>query len=353
MVLLWWKRSQINHCKHRPCIVNCAYFYNWGKRMKKQNLVGGKFGKLTVIAEAENLGGRVAWKCQCECGNTAIVRATDLKSGNTKSCGCAHADGVLKTAEKNRGKPSKRLIDLAGQIFGRLTVIRRVENNQKGLPMWECQCECGNKVNVRGDVLRYGMTQSCGCLAREKAATRIRTRYAGKPSPKLKDLTGKVFGYLTVIRRLTEEEGAKRGVAKWLCQCKCGNMTHTCSAKLVSGETRSCGCLGLENATNAKLKHGDATYRRRQRLYGIRCTMRRRCMDPHVDAWKYYGVKGIKVCEEWAHDYAVFKAWALANGYQAGLTIDRIDPDGDYCPENCQWITAFENSSKAHRKKPK
>lgn len=252
--------------------------------MKKQDLLGEKFGKLTVIAPAENKRGRTAWECLCQCGNKTIVTASDLKTGNTKSCGCAHAEGALKTAEKNKGKPSKKIIDLTGHVFGRLTVVRRVENNGAGIPMWECGCECGNTTIVRGDTLRYGYTQSCGCLARENAAKRIRERCMGKTSPKCKDLTGLVFGYLTVIRRLTEEEGAKRGVAKWLCQCKCGKTTHTVSSKLLSGTTTSCGCLGRENATKAKLKHGDALSTKRERLYQIWAAMRRRCNNPKTAA---------------------------------------------------------------------
>lgn len=240
-----------------------------------------------------------------------------------------------------------KLIDLTGMVFGRLTVLRHVGKNEKGENMWECQCECGNTVAVRGDVLRYGLTRSCGCLSREVHADRCRTVLAARPSPKLKDLTGRVFGRLTVIRRLTEEEGARRGQPKWLCQCECGRQTHSASGKLLSGKTKSCGCLGLENATKAKIKHGDALFRKHERLYQIWAAMLRRCQNPNVVSWKYYGGKGVKVCEAW-RDYTVFKEWALANGYASTLTIDRIDSNGNYEPENCRWITATENSSRVH-----
>ena len=92
-----------------------------------------------------------------------------------------------------------KLIDLTGQVFGRLTVLRHLGPNKKGVHMWECRCECGNVVAVRGDALRYGQTRSCGCLAKEVRQERCKTVFTSRPSPKLKDLTGRRFGRLTVI----------------------------------------------------------------------------------------------------------------------------------------------------------
>ncbi|MDR2945932.1 MAG: AP2 domain-containing protein [Candidatus Adiutrix sp.] len=160
-------------------------------------------------------------------------------------------------------------------------------------------------------------------------------------------LEGKVFKRLTVIKRL---ENTIQGQSRWLCQCSCGNTTNTVGAKLTSGKTVSCGCLGLENATKAKVKHGDAPFRKEHpKLYRIWCAMRNRCSNPNRSNYQYYGGKGVTVCPEW-HDYAAFKTWALANGYADDLEIDRIDSGGDYSPDNCQWITGFENKSRAHRR---
>ena len=77
--------------------------------------------------------------------------------------------------------------------------------------------------------------------------------------------------------------------------------------------------------------------------------MKTRCTNPKCDSWERYGGRGISVCKEWMNDFGAFRDWALANGYKAGLSIDRKENDGDYCPENCQWLTVGENSKKARR----
>ena len=239
------------------------------------------------------------------------------------------------------------LIDLTGQKFGRLTVLNYQGVNDKGIHMWLCRCECGNEKVARGDALRYGQTRSCGCLAHEAHVA------AGKkpkgPSPRLIDLTGQTFGYLTVLER---GETNVHGHTRWRCRCICGRETLVATGKLRSGKTISCGCMGLRHATEAKLRHGDALSSKTVRLYEIWSAMKRRCFNPNCAPYKYYGGKGVKVCDEWM-EYEGFKSWALANGYADNLTIDRIDSNGDYEPENCQWITLAENISRAHRHTPK
>lgn len=235
------------------------------------------------------------------------------------------------------------LKDLTGMVFGRLTVVRHAGTNAKGVNMWLCHCECGKEKIVRGDALRYGLTKSCGCFAHE---TRVATgkKSVGRTSPRLEDLTGKVFNFLTVLERAENSFGK----ARWKCKCICGKETFVVTSKLKSGRTISCGCMGLYRATQAKIKHGDALYRKSNRLYSVWSAMKRRCYNPHVDAYKYYGGKGVVICQDW-HDYANFKAWALNNGYADNLTIDRKNPDGNYEPSNCQWITASENIARAKR----
>ena len=127
-----------------------------------------------------------------------------------------------------------QLKDLTGQKFGKLTVLRRAEDRKRGRPMWLCQCECGNQTVVSSTrLLLPNGTRSCGCLRHQ-------------PSNNLVDLTGKVFGHLTVLRR---DESVTGGKAKWICRCTCGNTVSVFSSSLRSGKTKSCGCR------SAPLKH--------------------------------------------------------------------------------------------------
>lgn len=160
------------------------------------------------------------------------------------------------------------------------------------------------------------------------------------------DLVGNKYGRLTVI----EFVELKNHKTYWKCICDCGLTVIVTGNNLRSGNTKSCGCLHRESVASvgtANAKHNES-HNHKTRLYGIWAGMRQRCNNPNKDAYKYYGGKGVKVCEEW-NDYSKFKEWALSNGYNDNLSIDRIDANGNYCPLNCRWLTISENTARANK----
>jgi hypothetical protein len=151
------------------------------------------------------------------------------------------------------------------------------------------------------------------------------------------DLSGEKFNMLTAIKPIKVKNGIK-----WLCECDCGKETLVSPPKLKSGHTKSCGCFQSTSARNRQLVHGFS----KTKLSNVRNTMVQRCHNPRVGMFYTYGARGIKVCDEWRNNPKSFYEWAMANGYKEGLSIDRINNDGNYEPSNCQWITIQENLSK-------
>lgn len=164
----------------------------------------------------------------------------------------------------------------------------------------------------------------------------------GDNIPKRMNLVGQKFGRLTV----KEFYDVKHGMSRWICDCDCGNTNVIVYGNHIkSGNTISCGCYYKESRNKVGYKHGGS----KDRLYQIWADMKDRCNNKNSVSYHWYGGKGIIVCDEWKNDYAAFKEWALANGYDDSLTIDRIDSNKNYCPENCQWITLKENINKSKR----
>lgn len=268
------------------------------------DLKGQKFAHLTVLERVENnKHNQVQYKCLCDCGRECVVIGMNIKNNKAQSCGC-------RTFHKTN------LQDITGQKFGSLTVLGRADN-QGTRTMWNVRCDCGNELVVLGANLKRGNTTSCGC----------------KKEP---NLTGKVFGRLTVLERV-ENRIAKSGKTdrQFLCRCQCGKEIIVPAFRLLNGSTRSCGCLAAEQSVIRNTTHGESD----SRLYHIWTGMKQRCHNPKSPSYKNYGARGIIVCDEWFDDFQAFYDWAMSNGYDNTLSIDRINSNDIYKPSNCRWAT--------------
>lgn len=165
---------------------------------------------------------------------------------------------------------------------------------------------------------------------------------------KLIDLTGQRFGRLTVVKK---DGVAKSGHALWLCKCDCGNTKVISSNQLRVG-TLSCGCLQRERAANFCRENGYRQSKKREsigigfdRLHRSYADMKKRCENPNSKNYPNYGGRGIKVCKEWKNSFDNFKKWSLENGYANQLTLDRVDVNGNYEPNNCRWVSTKEQNN--------
>ena len=212
---------------------------------------------------------------------------------------------------------SKIDYSIIGRRFGRLVVLEFDRLDHIGARFW-CKCDCGNTKSISGHNLKTGHTTSCGCKKHERRA---------------EDLTGKRFGRLYVTGF---ECMGTTGKSYWKCICDCGNKTVVERSALVCGGTRSCGC-GQRDAVTT---HGMTD----SSLYRSWRSMKHRCTNVNHESYDRYGGRGITVCSEW-ETFENFRDWSLDNGYEPGLSIDRIDNDVGYYPENCRWTDTYTQNN--------
>lgn len=153
----------------------------------------------------------------------------------------------------------------------------------------------------------------------------------------LVDLTNKRFGRLKVLCR-AEDFVSKSGKhrTRWLCQCDCGNTVIIYSDNLKRGKSTSCGCYRNECTRKRSITHGET----KTKLYGVWSSIKSRCYNSNTTAFKDYGGRGIIMCDDWKDSFEIFKDWAYKNGYRDGLSIDRINNNSGYNPDNCRWVVS-------------
>ena len=161
--------------------------------------------------------------------------------------------------------------------------------------------------------------------------------------PKKIELTGKRFGKIKVVSK----KGIEKGCVIWNCVCDCGKELEISTGRLNFGNVKSCGCVKRQMIIERNTTHGKS----KTRLYEIWVGMKKRCYNPKSKAYERYGGRGITICPEWLDDFMNFYNWSMANGYSDDLSIDRINVNGNYEPDNCRWSTRKEQSCNTRRTK--
>ncbi len=297
-------------------------------------------------------------ECTCEvCKKSFFIRRSHFERNNPRFCSMAcrrsisvefHCEICGKSFHVSQSRADRGNVAFCskqcqfqktqinvGDRYNRLTCIS-LDRDRKDYYLF--RCDCGKEKLVHKSEVKRGKTKSCGCLASENMS-RISREH---PKELQFDLTGQVFGRWTVLNRVPDTRHPE-----WFCRCECGNEGKVNSIELRHGNSKSCGCLNREIVRDRSITHGHTIGGRKSRTYIIWRSMINRCIYPNAINYKYYGGRGIKVCERWMK-YENFLA--DLGEIRHPLSVDRIDNNGDYHPDNVKLSTPREQAQNKRKK---
>lgn len=270
---------------------------------------GYKVNFLTIIDNTKiKDNNKTYYLCKCDCGNKKNILAQSLRTKRIRDCGCGQF----------------MLTKYIGEKIGKLSVVRcfRERRNGKINIIVNCKCDCNSNIikTMPYSEFKKGKITSCGCLNKFD----FNKKYKGK-----------IYNGIEIIEVASE----KNHIAK--CKCHCGNYFNCKLYDLTSNKKYIIGCNKCSN--NGFKMWEEKSYRPRlKRIYN---GMLQRCYNSECKDYKWYGEKGIKVCKEWLNEFTNFYNWAINNEYKEHLSIDRIDSEGDYEPNNCRWATSIQQQN--------